>query len=194
MVRKDPVLLGLEWSESLLLSLVAAESSLHLSFSTVPACLFLIHASFFFMASVLQEIYGTVVLLPRPMALPLLIPLLPCNKNQLFNSSLCFMSQPFFVFCQDFASHPWLPSYFNSLLWWTKCHIYKSFCLNSFTISVDPTLRSCTWALRASRALTSLMYKTWLYPRHRVFVDSGTKQYPLLTWLNLLSSKFCACF
>lgn len=87
MVRKNPVLLGLEWSESLLFSLVAAESSLHLSFYTVPAFLFLIPASCFFMASVLKEIYGTVVLLPRPMALPLLI--LPCNKNQLFNSSLC---------------------------------------------------------------------------------------------------------
>lgn len=75
------------------------------------------------------------------------------------------MSQPFFLFSWGSASHPWLPSCLNSLLWWTKCHLYKSFCLNSSTVSVDLTLRSCTWSLRACRYWTSLLYGLWPYPR-----------------------------
>lgn len=126
---------------------------------------------------------------------PLLI--LSCNKNRLFISSLCFMSQPFFLFCWDFASHPWLPSCLNSLLWWTKCHIYKSFCLNSSTVSVDLTLRSSTWALRASRYLTSLMYKMWPYPRQLCIcrqwnkaVSSPNLTKPAELLPSLLSSNF----
>lgn len=94
-----------------------------------------------------------------------LLLILSCNKNWLFFSSLCFMSQPFFLFSWGSASHPWLPSCLNSLLWWTKCHLYKSFCLNSSTVSVDLTLRSCTWSLRACRYWTSLLYGLWPYPR-----------------------------
>lgn len=167
MVKKDPVLLWLVSDKILLFNSMVTESSLHfLSFS-----LLLLPFFFLFMALVsswlqflrkfmeqrswYQDLWHSRLLI------------LSCNKNRLFISSLCFMSQPFFLFCWDFASHPWLPSCLNSLLWWTKYHIYKSFCLNSSIVSVDLTLRSYTWALRASRYLTSLMYKMWPYPRRR---------------------------
>lgn len=95
-----------------------------------------------------------------------LLLILSCNKNWLFISSLFFTSQPFLLFSWGSASHPWLPSCLNSLLWWTKCRLYKSFCLNSSTVLVDLTLRSCTWSLRASRYLTSLLLcGLWPHPR-----------------------------
>lgn len=93
---------------------------------------------------------------------------------------LFYVSTFFFFFfpqfCQEFTSHPWLPSFLNSLLWWTKCHNYKSLCFNSSTISGDLTLRSCTWALRASIYLTSLICtKCGHVPCGYMFGDGGVK-------------------
>lgn len=121
-----------------------------------------------------------------------LLLILPCNKNWLFISSLCFMSQPFFLFSWGSASHPWLPSCLNSLLWWTKCHLYKSFCLNSSTVSVDLTLRSGTWSLRASRYLTSLLYRMWPCPR-QLGVCRQWNEAVSSPWVNLVSS-YLPCF
>lgn len=131
---------------------MAVESSLHFfSFSTVTAFFFQfmtpVSSWLWFLRKFMeqwswyQDLWHSLLLI------------LPCNKNWLFISSLCFVSQPSFLFSWGSASHPWLPTCLNSLLWWTKCHLYKSFCLNSSSFSVDLTLRSCTWSLRASRYL-----------------------------------------